>query len=1608
MKRILRSLQFLAVFSVFNPVSAHDGTSYQAPKATVAPTIDGIGDEAVWATAQWKDANYVYLGSATSSNDYSARFKVVWDENKIYILSEVTDDVLNDNYGDPLDRYWEDDCWELLIDEDNSGGNHNDNWNQYNAFAYHISTLLDVVDTDNTGSPRLFDSHVDVQMTANGNVYTWEGAFDIYDDTFDHNLTTNVPVTLFAGKVIGLGVAYCDNDGAASRDNFFGSMIIEGADKNVAYLTADVFGDVELVDVVAPQFTHIQVTSITNNPTVMTMSPDGRIFYAEQLGVIRVVEDDVLNPTPVADLTSKVNTCCDAWSERGLIGMTLDPDFANNGHMFIFYTTDDGGYMHNRISRITLSGNEMVPGSEVIIKELDALSTATNHNGGALHFLPDGTLMIAAGENATPTNAQDLSNTHGNMLRINPDGSIPADNPYATDPNDATKMIWANGFRNPFTFDVSSTGKIYVNDVGQDSWEEINDVTASGGNYGWPSEEGVANNPSYVDPVYAYNHNGDASTTGCAITGGVFYEPTVSNYPAAYWNKYFFMDYCGNWINVFDPETETFMEVFDDQIATAPVAIDMQPTTGNLYYLVRGSFDGSGGAALYKITYSGNVEPEVVKQPESQSIAESQPVTFTVQATGAQPLSYQWYFDGNPINGAESTSYTIPAVVPANDGDYTVVVTNDFGTATSDVAVLTVTEFNSKPVATITSPADGITFKAGDSFTFVGEATDAEDGTLGAASMTWRLDLHHNTHVHDGIPQTGSATFDYTIPTTGHTETNIWYRIYLFAEDSKGLKDTTYVEIFPELVDINFQSQPSGLEVTIEGQPRTTPATEPSVKGVVRSIGTTSPQLLNGSSWKFIGWKYNNEPMVFDYPTADIDTTFIAMFDELPIAVESIGALKDAYVQYAVWDGAYQTTNYNTDQLIVKDYASDPDRETYIAFDLSQLSGAANDIVSVQLKLTGLMSLDGGTLQPITINAYESSNTTWEENGITWDNKPGTEATIVATEVIDVVEEKEYFWDITSFVQSKITNNEDVISLTLISETDVIIRSIFNSSEAASGQPELIVEYASSSCTETEWFADPDGDGFGDPTISVMACNQPDGYVATAGDPCSPAPTISSLIGADVCAGESISLTASVVNSSGFEGTWTGPGITNPTPGSSETIDGLSPGNYTYTYTLSKATCSDVTSTVDVTVISLPSFTVTNPVAQCEGTVDLASTVSSLSSANASLLYYDAPAGVSQITNPVSVSGTYYVKAVSQEGCSSSLQAVEVTIDIMPDLVVNDPAAACVPNTVDITTIWSDNATTGSTVTYYDASPASPANAINNADAISESGTYTILAVNGSCTDEALVNVTIVIPSSADVVGYTDGDTHTNISLNNTSSFSAADPGNGYSGSWTLDPISSTATMTPNGLNTTVSNLEHQMPVELCWTVQDDQAVCPSSAECIAIEFYNESQIVSAGEDVYACTSSGCTPLSGTIVGPVSNTATWTTTGSGSFTPSANELNAQYCPTVDDNALGQVTLTLTQENGYADEVEFFIRVCTSIDGIEDAESTTVYPNPFENSVTIKHKGAFTVNAYDVAGVLVGNGAFEDKAQLGVDWTPGIYLLNVSTASGNEVIKVTKQ
>jgi putative heme-binding domain-containing protein len=346
-------------------------------------------------------------------------------------------------------------------------------------------------------------------------------------------------------------------------------------------------------------FTWARVGTGITGATAMVVAPDGRVFVCEQTGALRIVKGGRLLDTPF--LTVQVDS---TW-ERGLIGVTLDPDFARHNFVYVTYVALKP-YPHHRVSRFTARGDVAVASSELILLEGDDQTKLggqipAGHQGGAIHFGNDGKLYLALGEQTAGAPSQAMDSLLGKLLRINPDGSIPEDNPFYRKTHGKYRAIWALGLRNPFTFAVQAeTGRILINDVGQTTWEEI-DEGFPGANYGWPASEGPTVDARFRGPIHHY--------PVASIAGGAFCPRSAyHNFPASFRGRYFFADFVKGWIKVLDPEHPQKVETFATGLAR-PVDLRFAPD-GSLYVLQRDAWviDDNfrpGTGSLLKIWHKG-------------------------------------------------------------------------------------------------------------------------------------------------------------------------------------------------------------------------------------------------------------------------------------------------------------------------------------------------------------------------------------------------------------------------------------------------------------------------------------------------------------------------------------------------------------------------------------------------------------------------------------------------------------------------------------------------------------------------------------------------------------------------------------------------------------------------------------------------------------------------------------------------------------------------------------------------------------------------------------------------------------------------------------------
>jgi glucose/arabinose dehydrogenase len=338
-----------------------------------------------------------------------------------------------------------------------------------------------------------------------------------------------------------------------------------------------------------------EVVSGLESPVFLTApAGDARLFVVEQPGRIRVVENGRLLPEPFLDLTDQVKY----GGEQGLLSVAFHPDYARNGYLYVDYTDGNGT---TRIERYRVSGTDRNRADPASVKRLLTIEQPyANHNGGLVVFGPDEKLYIGMGDGGSggdpQGNGQNPDVLLGKLLRIDVDQGepygIPAGNPYAK--GGGRGEIWSIGMRNPWRFSFDRTaGLLYVADVGQSSWEEVDVVPASqaGLNYGWNVAEGnhcyggdSCDRGGTVTPALEYDHS-----DGCSITGGYVYRgkrlPALAGH-------YFYADYCRGWIRSFR---------YDDGKAEEPKDWDL----GNVGQVL--SFGEDSAGELYVLTAGGQV-----------------------------------------------------------------------------------------------------------------------------------------------------------------------------------------------------------------------------------------------------------------------------------------------------------------------------------------------------------------------------------------------------------------------------------------------------------------------------------------------------------------------------------------------------------------------------------------------------------------------------------------------------------------------------------------------------------------------------------------------------------------------------------------------------------------------------------------------------------------------------------------------------------------------------------------------------------------------------------------------------------------------------------------
>jgi glucose/arabinose dehydrogenase len=515
-----------------------------------------------------------------------------------------------------------------------------------------------------------------------------------------------------------------------------------------------------------------------NHPVAAEYSPDGRLFILEKGGNIRISKNGVLLRKPFLKL--RVNDIF----ERGLLGLAIDPDFLNNHFIYIYRTTSPSS-PKNRVERYTAKSDVGSLSSRKVLIT-DIRSDNGQHNGGGLRFGPDGKLYISTGDGGVDqATAQDLSGLNGKILRINPDGSIPSDNPFVGQTG-VKGEIWCYGLRNPWRFAIHpQTGQLAIGDVGASRYEEIN-IGRAGANYGWPAFEGIGTDPRFVNPVYQYSHveqNADA-----AVTGGFFY--TGKKFPARYVNRLFFSDYVRGFIKTLTLDANGNSIGVEDFAKNVSFPVHLTQTTdgGLLYVDIR-------TGEIRKIHYVGGRNRPPVAAAEASRFSGKVPLKVQFSSKGTHdpdgdPIEYLWNFgDG------QNSSIANPEHIYLVKGVYFAVLTvRDQKNGVSVSQSLRISVGNEAPVPIILRPSSGLEVHPGEVVAFAGKGTDAEDGVLNPRHLMWSAELHHNNHTHpffDGLRGTKGS---FVVPETHDTGT-LFYRLKLEVIDSGRIRAETYVDL---------------------------------------------------------------------------------------------------------------------------------------------------------------------------------------------------------------------------------------------------------------------------------------------------------------------------------------------------------------------------------------------------------------------------------------------------------------------------------------------------------------------------------------------------------------------------------------------------------------------------------------------------------------------------------------------------------------------------------------------------------------------------------------------------------------------------------------------
>ncbi|MCP9495345.1 MAG: PQQ-dependent sugar dehydrogenase [Pyrinomonadaceae bacterium MAG19_C2-C3] len=653
-------------------------------------------------------------------------------------------------------------------------------------------------------------------------------------------------------------------------------------------------------------------------PTALAFTPDGRLLITTQGGQVRVFQNNALLATPALNLNARL--CAN--SERGLLGVAVDPNFTQNRFVYFYYTFNKNNQCPtgqptnpnnpvNRVARFVLNDDNTINLTSEMVLIDNIHSPAGNHNGGDLHFGKDGLLYISVGDGGADyagdsggAGANDAARDRhvllGKILRVTRDGDIPADNPYrgadsgrcnvtgSTTAGNWCQETFASGLRNPFriAFDPNAAAtRFFINDVGQNVWEEI-DEGARGADYGWNLREGHCANGSttncgtvagLVNPVFDYPRVGSCGADGVcgnSITGGAFV-------PAGVWSQdfdgaYLFSDFvAGKIFKLTRNSNGTYTgSTFVSGLGNSSAVTLIFGADGNLYYTTY-----AGGGQVRRIRFTGTANRAPVASATANPSSGSAPLTVNFNASAStdpdgDALTFAWDFGDGTSGAGVIVSHTYTQI-----GTYNATLTVTDGRGGSNTTTVRIDAGNTAPQPTIIAPTTDKLFRVGETITLTGSATDAQDGTLTANRLTWQVLLHHNNdHTHPYLPPTTGNNITFTAPAPEDlpAATGSFLEIRLTATDAQGLTTTVVQNLQPRKVNVTLGTLPDNFRVLVNRVLLTANSTLVSWEGYDLNVevGITN----NAGRQIFQAWSDGNLDSRRTITTPASDVTYTALY----------------------------------------------------------------------------------------------------------------------------------------------------------------------------------------------------------------------------------------------------------------------------------------------------------------------------------------------------------------------------------------------------------------------------------------------------------------------------------------------------------------------------------------------------------------------------------------------------------------------------------------------------------------------------------------------------------------------------------------------------------